>query len=842
MAYARQKKPCLLHRIWGVLLNGLLTFLAVALELSDHTQLLEYVCGKSLSTPQTPEFKLCNGELQLVYVYQMAAYGKRHAVQFSPPNHESALLHWKTLINVISVLPEEAQHMVQTYESSSWQNCFCQRTAHCKSTSNVPQSKVLQFRNCIAITAIGKLLALLKGYPQLVYTCFAPLNSGVVTNSLLGVATDVLARLGASRFHREMCMVTTLLLLHGAPINHRDDEGCTAVHRAVLANNLNAVKFLITWDADLSIENNNGDTANALAQAKKYWVICDTLASANRPVGFQHKACTSTKKACLADDSRKSPTASLADKYGSWSVATTQDHDSVSRKDTSDATMATVEPVESNTQIACPLCKICYTRKDLKYHICIEHLPWYIGLKYSTRGKTKPTNLAKRLMPVYSRVFDRNTQYSVHPVFDLGLGKLLNGLLKRFAKAHGLDRLEDLVQFVNDSHLCPSWIKYEDLLVDEVLLIRSHRSYKQRHEPPSKCGVCLCPVNCVSAVLHWYTLACLLARLPTAMWDDIKSYERYTSYELVEIVPRPIPNDDTSAAEVADGQFHHSIVYSNIDQVWLKLSQQPEVASIRFSDKCGTTPLQLALDNSRYVIATLLLLCGASVDKTSMRGHTALKVMVQKNNLAAVRFLLNWKPKAQIDECYQAALEVGHTSMCQTLRLAFPEQVKAGPCRLEGSENTMYAAGDTRMTCIATSPGKKLRSLHSAHDYVVSPEGDSAADNRLHHTKPSKDEHPGNTMKVAGQQRNVISKELKITIGNSDEGETRKVAGRLKSDAKNSGESIVPNIDRNVSKKRKANPISDEEGMAGKTVLCSDCSDQSKTPKLRVKPVPNMQV
>ena len=919
MASLKKKQPLYcITKIWGALLSELLTFFADALELSGHSQLLKYVCEKSLCARRhVPEFIPSTGELQLVYEYQMTAYGKRQSVQFSPPNHESAVLHWKTLMNVIAILPKETQQMVRNYESSTWQDSLSGPRSHDTSTSHVPEDKVLQFTNCIATVSIRKLLSLLNEYPQLVNKSVGPHGSGVVTSALLGDTTG--GRPGVNGLPGDVHTSATLLLLHGAPIDHQDDEGCTAVHRAVLANNPEVLQFLITWDADLNIENNAGDTANALAQANKYWVICDTLACATRPQSLRDKVRTSTEQSQPSGQTDQvdgcdcpqapSPVA-LEDQYGTFSdgtflgishkdskqdiikqdvkpkknlksvrscgrsvstdsgCVTDGEHKHVTTSTSSETGRTTavkrtciegvgsgrctttvpvkndktaldqvkksfthrskidtktdaIEPSKgkaSSKQMACPLCNLRFKRKGLKFHVCIEHLPWYIGLKFSTRGKTKPTQLAKRLMPVYSKVFDPNTKCSIHPVFDLGLGKLLNGLLKKFAEALGLDHLEDLVHLVNVSHLNPTWVKYEELRVDEVMLIRSHRSYIQKSETPSKKGVSMRPVSCVSAVLHWYTLACLLARLPAEMREGMKSYERYSSHELVELVPRPYPNIDTSEVAVLNGQFHCSIIFSDTDKVWKILSEQPEVANIRFLDECGTTPLQLALDNSRYVIATLLLLCGASVDQTNRWGHTALKVMSQRNNLEAVQFLLNWKPKAQIKECYEAALQVGHTNMCRTLRRALSGQSR---CR-------NVAAGDSRASCNGSSPDNKLRSRSSSHSCPSSSEGDRPSEDIPNTQSSSSDKHPSQSRKIAGLHRDVKNTGLEITI-TKEESETRTVADRQQSEIKRGPNE--PMIDSKVPRKRKATTKAhgdDDESMLG----TNDLTGQPKRTKL----------
>ena len=46
-----------------------------------------------------------------------------------------------------------------------------------------------------------------------------------------------------------------LLLRHGANVNHKDTQGNTAMHLAVMACNLNVVKLLDQYNADATIEN-----------------------------------------------------------------------------------------------------------------------------------------------------------------------------------------------------------------------------------------------------------------------------------------------------------------------------------------------------------------------------------------------------------------------------------------------------------------------------------------------------------------------------------------------------------------------------------------------------------
>ena len=46
-----------------------------------------------------------------------------------------------------------------------------------------------------------------------------------------------------------------LLLRHGANVNHKDTQGYTAMHLAVMACNLNVVKLLDQYNADATIEN-----------------------------------------------------------------------------------------------------------------------------------------------------------------------------------------------------------------------------------------------------------------------------------------------------------------------------------------------------------------------------------------------------------------------------------------------------------------------------------------------------------------------------------------------------------------------------------------------------------
>ena len=52
-----------------------------------------------------------------------------------------------------------------------------------------------------------------------------------------------------------------LLLRHGANVNHKDSQGNTAMHLAVMTGNLNVVKLLDQYNADASIENEQGSSA-----------------------------------------------------------------------------------------------------------------------------------------------------------------------------------------------------------------------------------------------------------------------------------------------------------------------------------------------------------------------------------------------------------------------------------------------------------------------------------------------------------------------------------------------------------------------------------------------------
>lgn len=52
-----------------------------------------------------------------------------------------------------------------------------------------------------------------------------------------------------------------LLLRYGANVNHKDSSGNTALHLAVMTGNLNIVKLLDQYNADATVENGQGSSA-----------------------------------------------------------------------------------------------------------------------------------------------------------------------------------------------------------------------------------------------------------------------------------------------------------------------------------------------------------------------------------------------------------------------------------------------------------------------------------------------------------------------------------------------------------------------------------------------------
>jgi len=81
-----------------------------------------------------------------------------------------------------------------------------------------------------------------------------------------------------AQVHNRNAAAITALVHAGADVNHRDEQGNTALHEAVRADYAGIVQILLKYGADVSIENDEGITPQALAELMGLSMLASVIA------------------------------------------------------------------------------------------------------------------------------------------------------------------------------------------------------------------------------------------------------------------------------------------------------------------------------------------------------------------------------------------------------------------------------------------------------------------------------------------------------------------------------------------------------------------------------------
>merc|ERR550532_821169 len=193
-----------------------------------------------------------------------------------PPHTVLNLIHWSSLLNLLTLVPEPLREGVLFYEGYQIPDPECKFTPYTRpeiskvymrmvspSLDKIPASVKEEFVNNVKKGRMNAMCSILDRHPKLAYLPFAEHeNAGVISMILDGNDQDMAV---AAR-------------LYGADPDYRDRTGMTAMHRFALRDNKPLVKFLLTLGASPLLTLTDGKTTPAqLAKEKGCRKVIQTL-------------------------------------------------------------------------------------------------------------------------------------------------------------------------------------------------------------------------------------------------------------------------------------------------------------------------------------------------------------------------------------------------------------------------------------------------------------------------------------------------------------------------------------------------------------------------------------
>ena len=247
-------------RLLGQLQEGLLKYITTHLGLSQSTELLNYAKANYMWSDKET---LHSVDTLCIKAFQTYT-NEESDIQIGPPNHVSALLHWNTLVNLISKLPKVYQDDILTLENYEICKTDCVRIVGTEkgpkvhmslpSMDSVPYEQKETYMKAMSMSDLATVSYILNEWPVLAYYPIPMHNE----------ACPVWFCLANYQYH-----VPAVLYLHGASPDQLDATGSAPIHNAVKKGDFKAVQFLLLLEADIGLLNNQGKTAFDIAREKK---------------------------------------------------------------------------------------------------------------------------------------------------------------------------------------------------------------------------------------------------------------------------------------------------------------------------------------------------------------------------------------------------------------------------------------------------------------------------------------------------------------------------------------------------------------------------------------------
>ena len=375
----------------------------------------------------------------------------------------------------------------------------------------------------------------------------------------------------------------------------------------------------------------------------------------------------------------------------------------------------------------CPICNV--FDYPLKTHVVTKHLPWYVyaGKDYYDPGMhpQRKTSLAEKLQEAVFVPVSKNEMPLSR--FTMLWGELLHGLLIFLKDNLDLFQLKDLLSDVKSGSMYPSDERMNTLSAEEEFMFTAHQMFNSTE----KKKVIVSPPDQITSLLHWKTLANVIACLPKAVQKEVRTLENYTKYMITSKcivkcdnsgekakISMAMPGTASIPKEACE-KFKKLLLSSHIPLLCNLLSANPLLVYTS-DDVCtspvipGASPVMYALSINRIDAAKILMTYGASPDQLDKAGWTPLHRSALAGKMSHVRVLLQWGANPMLkNPSGETAAEIAKSKKYDFLALTIQNAVDE--CKTQSQKSNKEDNNDDKDKTRANS-GSVAKSTPQSND------------------------------------------------------------------------------------------------------------------------------
>ena len=249
-------------KVWGELLSTFLNHICHLLGLSSIAALVRHMSANNL-WPNANTF-ISSADRFTAMALQKFLNLASSDLTLNPPHEISSLMHWESLLNLISSLPKhhhDEMFLFENYTIKQPVSKFASVTGKKEVVMEIvsPVLKIspnvkTDFKSWVKSGNIDKTCELLDKHPDLVYLPFP----GSEHSGIIRVALD------GKNLH-----MAVAARLYGADPDHRDHLGRTPLHRFAARNDVKSIRCLLVLGASPHLTTVDGKTTPATLAWKK---------------------------------------------------------------------------------------------------------------------------------------------------------------------------------------------------------------------------------------------------------------------------------------------------------------------------------------------------------------------------------------------------------------------------------------------------------------------------------------------------------------------------------------------------------------------------------------------